>query len=128
VRVIPGPSAVTTALAACGFRAEQFVFLGFLPGRDSRKRKLLSRADALEVPIVIYESPHQIVQTVTLIGAALPHRPLFIGREMTKIYEQFFRGSVTEVMAALQSAAIPNRGEFTIVLGPPDPAPPDATR
>lgn len=120
VSVVPGPSAVTAALAASGLAGEGgFVFLGFLPRREAERRRLMERLGRLDVPAVGFESPKRLPELLAQLAAAWPERPVAVCRELTKLHEQVVRGTATEVAALLTE---PPRGEITLVVGPADDA------
>ena len=123
--VVPGPCAVSTALALSGLPASQYRFAGFLPrkGRD-RDRELAGIAAGADT-VVIYEAANRVARTVADLAAACgPDRPLAAARELTKLHEEVWRGPLGEAEAALTAAGDP-RGEFVLVIGPPgDDAPP----
>ncbi len=111
---IPGASAVTAALAASGYPADSFVFAGFAPPKSNdRKSWLLALVDEPRT-VVFFEAPHRIAKTLSDMADILGERPITVARELTKLHEQIVR---TTARAATQ-AAIPEKGEFTIVLGP----------
>jgi 16S rRNA (cytidine1402-2'-O)-methyltransferase len=110
---IPGPSAVTAAVAAAGFPGAGFTFAGFLPRKPGELRRLLTAAAASPDPTVAFESPHRIVRSLQAIADALPERRIAVARELTKIHEEVLRGTAGEVLAALGCRA---RGEFTLVI------------
>lgn len=111
---VPGASAVTAALAASGYPADSFVFAGFAPSKSNdRKSWLLALVDEPRT-VVFFEAPHRIKKTLSDMAEILGDRPIIVARELTKLHEQIVR---TTARAALQ-AAIPEKGEFTIVLGP----------
>ncbi len=115
---VPGASAVTAALAASGFPADSFVFAGFAPSKSNdRKSWLLALVDEPRT-VVFFEAPHRIAKTLTDMAAILGERPIIVARELTKLHEQVVR---TTARAATH-AAIPEKGEFTIVLGPVPPS------
>jgi len=115
---IPGASAVTAALAASGFPADSFVFAGFAPSKSNdRKSWLLALVDEPRT-VVFFEAPHRIAKTLTDMADVLGELPIIVARELTKLHEQVVR---TTARAATQ-AAIPEKGEFTIVLGPVAPS------
>ena len=108
VEVVPGPSAVTAALAASGLAGEVgFVFLGFAPRRAAERRRLVERLAGLEVPAVAFESPRRLPGLLAEIAAALPDRPVAVCRELTKLHEEVVRGTAAEVARRL---AEPPRG------------------
>ena len=110
---IPGPSAVTAALAVSGLNADHFLFLGFLSRRKGAKHALLSSVSGLPYTLVIFESPHRMRQTLGDMLEALGDRPMAAMREATKLYEEVFRGTISQ---AMEHFAQP-RGEFTLVVG-----------
>jgi 16S rRNA (cytidine1402-2'-O)-methyltransferase len=112
---IPGPSAVTAALAAAGFAGGGFSFIGYLPRKPGELRRLLARVGEAEQPIVAFESPHRLPRSLEVFKAELPDRQLLVARELTKVHEELLRGTATEISAALQ---VPVRGEVTLVVAP----------
>ena len=113
VVALPGASAVITALAVSGLPTHQFVYLGFLPRRSGERRRLLMSLEADERTVVAFESPHRLRRMLEDLQAVLPERPLALCRELTKAYEEVYRG---DAAAALQHFVQP-RGEFTVVIG-----------
>lgn len=124
VEVVPGPTAVTTALAASGLTSGRFVFEGFLPRKGSGRTGRLAEVAAEQRTVVLYEAPHRAERTIAdLVEACGPDRPVAIGRELTKLHEEWFRGDLAG--AAVWLADEP-KGEFVIVVGGAEP-PADAT-
>ena len=116
VRVVPGPSAVTAAVALCGFPTEGFVFEGFLPVKaGSRGRRLQALAGESRA-VVLFESPHRLRKLLGELEACVPGRWLFLGRELTKHFEEVIRGTPGDVQAALGERTV--KGEVVMVLGP----------
>ena len=111
---IPGPSAVVTALSASGLAADGFVFDGFLPIKPGKRLNRLKALREMETTIVLYESPHRIVATVTAIGEVFGDVELVLARELTKQYEEIVKATPAMHLARL-TAAEP-RGEFTLVV------------
>ena len=111
---IPGANALTAALVASGLPTDQFVYVGFLPRQKSARRKLLQSIAAEPRTIVAYEAPHRIVESLDDIAETLGDRDICVARELTKMYEEFIRGSVNEARQHFAEHA--PRGEFTIVL------------
>jgi 16S rRNA (cytidine1402-2'-O)-methyltransferase len=117
VTVIPGPSAVTTAMALSGFAGERFVFEGFLPRKGAERRRRIESLVDEERAIVLFMSPHRLVADLEAIEAALgPKRKLVVTRELTKLHEEVWAGSLEEAIAHWGETA--GRGEFTVVVGP----------
>ncbi|MBU4532965.1 MAG: 16S rRNA (cytidine(1402)-2'-O)-methyltransferase [Firmicutes bacterium] len=112
VEVIPGPSALLTALLLSGLRSDRFVFEGFLPRKGRRKALELWRAE--KRTIVFYESPHRVLSTLGDILEVLGDRRIALCRELTKKFEETFRGTVSGAVAHFQVRA--PKGEFTLVL------------
>ncbi len=113
---IPGPSALVAALTAAGLPMNEFIFAGFLPPKRSARRKALSALAAFEKTIVFYEAPHRIIDSLRDIRDILGEREVAIAREVTKIHEEFLRGSITEIRDLLKTE--PVKGELTVILGP----------
>ena len=109
---LPGASAVTTALAASGIEVDGFVYLGFLPREQSKRVELLSSLPSERRAIVAFETPHRLIAALKDILKTLGDRRISVCREMTKLHEEFFRGTVTD---ALEHFVKP-RGEFTLVI------------
>ena len=124
VEVVPGPSAGVTALVASGLPTARYVFEGFLPRKATARAERLRSLAAEPRTLVIYEAPHRIVRTLTDLAAAFePTRRVAVARELTKLYEEVWRGSLAE--AAAWATETPPRGEIVVVVdGAPDPAPP----
>jgi 16S rRNA (cytidine1402-2'-O)-methyltransferase len=113
---VPGPSAVIAALAASGLPTDSFQFLGFLPARSGERRTLLESLREAQQTTVVYEAPHRVVEAmqniVELLGA---HRPVVLARELTKLHEEFVRGSAAEVLDHLKGREV--KGEITLLIG-----------
>jgi 16S rRNA (cytidine1402-2'-O)-methyltransferase len=116
---IPGANALTAALVASGLPTDQFVYLGFLPRQKSARRKLLQAVADEPRTLVAYEAPHRVRASLDDIAAVLGDRAICAARELTKLYEEFFRGSVTQARARFAQTA--PRGEFTLVIAGADP-------
>jgi 16S rRNA (cytidine1402-2'-O)-methyltransferase len=110
---IPGPSAITAALAASGFGGPGFEFLGYLPRKPGELRRLLTKLREERRPAVAFESPYRVLKTLTTIAELLPERRLAVARELTKVHEEVLRGTAAEVLGRLDGRA---RGEFTLVI------------
>jgi 16S rRNA (cytidine1402-2'-O)-methyltransferase len=114
---LPGPSAVTTALSVAGLEAGHWQFYGFLPHKAGERRRELEGLAGFEWPIVFYESPHRLLETVadmvTIMGGA---RQLFIARELTKRFEEFHTCALGEALVWLNGDENRQRGEFVLVL------------
>ncbi len=112
---IPGPAAFLTALTASGLPTNQFVYLGFLPLKKGRHTLLTSLKEEKRT-VVFYESPHRIIKTLNQLEEYFgPDRRITIGRELTKMHEEFIRGTVSEAKEIFESRK--PKGEFVVVLG-----------
>lgn len=120
VTSLPGPSAAACALAGAGFTGGAFTFLGFLPRRSGKAAKLLSGAYAQQHPVIVYESPFRVIKLLELIAQTLgPDTPVVAAREISKVYEEWLRGSAREVAENLQKRK-KVQGEFVVVIGLPE--------
>jgi 16S rRNA (cytidine1402-2'-O)-methyltransferase len=117
VEVIPGPSALTAALAGCGLPTAPFLFHGFLPHKGAQRRKILTELAPLPGTLVFFESPYRLIKALTDMRDILGDRPAVVGRELTKKFEEFVRGNLATVLKLLENRAI--KGEITIVIGRP---------
>lgn len=115
---IPGASALLAALAASGMPIEEFVFAGFLPSRPTERRKSLRALAGEPRTLVFYEAPHRLLDTLEDALEILGNRPAVVAREVTKIYEEFLRGHLEDLVAGSRKKA--PRGEITLLIGPPD--------
>ena len=122
IESVPGPSAVTAALAVSGMPADAFQFLGFLPRRRAERQDVLRQAAASPVTLVLFEAPHRLRPALADIALVFGPRPIAVCRELTKRHEEVFRGTAA---AALEHFATP-RGEFTLVIAGAPPPPSDA--
>ncbi len=113
---IPGPSAVTGALAAAGLGTDSFRFCGFLPPKTSQRRKVFEELKHETCTLIFYEAPHRILETLDDIAAMMPVRPVVIARELTKLHEEFLRGAARELHATL-SGRPSVKGEITLLIG-----------
>ena len=115
VTVLPGPSAVETALVASGLVAEQYRFLGFLPRGEKRLGELWSELAAWPWPAVAFESPQRLPATLRSLAVAAPEREVAVCRELTKRFEEIARGTAVEVAERFPE---PPKGEIAVVIGP----------
>ncbi|MEO0769085.1 MAG: SAM-dependent methyltransferase, partial [Cyanobacteria bacterium J06649_4] len=108
---------VISAVAAAGLPCDRFVFEGFLPVKGKARKARLTALKTEPRTTVFYESPHRILKTLAdLIDTVGPDRPITLARELTKRYEEFWRGTLTDALAHYQTT-VP-KGEFTLILGP----------
>ena len=112
VEVVPGPSAVTAALALSGFAGDAFSFMGFLPRRKKDRQLSLLGSLASAVPLVIFEAPHRLRATLSDMDAVFGDRALAVCRELTKLHEEVFRGTAAKALEHFDSP----RGELVIVI------------
>lgn len=123
VLVVPGPSAVTAAVALSGLVEGPFAFLGFWPRQASLRREAVQRVARSAEPVVFFESPQRIGETLAELGQALPERAAFVGRELTKLHEEGLRGPLGELGREPRNW----RGEIVVVVAAqPTAAEPDA--
>ncbi len=113
VEVLPGASAVTTALVASGLAADRFAFLGFLPRGGRRLVELLDEADRWHLPLVCFEAPGRLPATLRALATRAPARRIAVCRELTKRFEEVVRGTAIELADRFDE---PPRGEITLVL------------
>lgn len=115
VEVVPGPSAVVTALVASGLPTARFVFEGFLPRKGSARRERLAGVAAEQRTIVLYEAPHRLIRTLgDLVEVCGGGRGVVIARELTKLHEEWWRGTLAGALSHADEVA--PRGEFVMVL------------
>ncbi len=119
---IPGPSAFVAALTMAALPVDQFRFIGFLPSRRLRRRRVVRGMKDAAQALVFYEAPHRIIEMLTDVHEILGDRPIAIAREVTKIHEEFLRGPVSAVVEQLKKK--PVKGEITVVVGVPGKEPP----
>jgi 16S rRNA (cytidine1402-2'-O)-methyltransferase len=116
VEVIPGPSAVLTALAASGLPTVPFYFGGFLPHKKGQRSKELEAALQRECTSIYYESPYRLVDTLGMLAKLAPEHPTVVARELTKMFEEYRRGPARSLLDYF-SAKTP-KGEITLLLAP----------
>lgn len=114
VVAVPGPSAVTAALAVSGLPTDRFVFLGFLPRKSGQRKRVLGEIAAVPWTLVLFESLHRLRDMLEDLREVLGDRQVAITRELTKRFEEVIRGTVTEVLQHFSGTE--PRGEFTIVV------------
>ena len=119
---LPGPSAFATALIASGFDAQPFTYYGFLPRKASEQKVFFEEMNKAHATSIFYEAPHRLVKTLKTMAEVLPaDRQIVAARELTKIHEEFVRGSVEEITDYFDNNA--PRGEFVILVSPNTEAP-----
>lgn len=110
---IPGPSALTAAILASGMEIDRFLFEGYLPRKKGRLKRLKELA-AYKVTIVIFEGPHRVLKTLRDLRDTLGDRKAAIGRELTKVHEEFIRGNLSDLIANFNERK--PKGEFVILI------------
>jgi len=115
VEAIPGPSAALAALVCSGLPAGSFTFLGFVPARAGERDAWLRAAAAEPRTLVCYDAPHRVRETLAAISRIFGDRPMAAARELTKVHEEVITGTADGILARLTE----DRGEFTLVIGPP---------
>lgn len=114
---IPGPSALITAVVMSGLPCHRFVYLGFLPLKKGRKT-MLESVKELPYTTILYEAPHRLLKVLTEIQTHIGNRQIAVCRELTKIFEEVFRGTVEEAISHFTKTS--PRGEFTLVISAAD--------
>jgi 16S rRNA (cytidine1402-2'-O)-methyltransferase len=120
VEAVPGPAAGVAALSMSGFKGD-IVFVGFLPRGEGRRLKMLQSLAPEPRVIIMYEAPGRLARTLGEIAAVMPHRQVLVVRELTKKFEQTWRGPVADIARELHEAEI--KGECALVLSCPEAAP-----
>src|SRR5215813_11730494 len=126
VQPIPGPSASLAALAASGLPTDAFHFGGFLPAKTGQRARALEALGEEEATLIFYEAPHRILEALEAVETALGPRPVVVAREITKLHEEFLRGTAREVRDQL-AARDSVKGEITLLIGRATSPPPDET-
>ena len=112
---IPGVSAALTAAVASGFPLVPLTVWGFPPSRSKDRNDWFRDISATTSTMTFFEAPHRIAQTLRTVADVLGDRPLMVGRELTKVHQEFLRGSASELAHSFENGA---KGEFTVVIGP----------
>ncbi len=114
VRAVPGPSAVISALSISGLYVDRFLFYGFLPLKTGKKRRALKELHSLSVPIVFYESPRRVLDTLRVLREELGNRTAAVFKEMTKVHESVLRASLEDIIEEFYE--VDPKGEYTIIV------------
>jgi 16S rRNA (cytidine1402-2'-O)-methyltransferase len=122
VTVLPGPSAVESALVASGLAGERYQFVGYLPRAEKARDALWAQLRGWAHPVVAFESPRRLPASLASLARVLPERPVAVCRELTKRFEEVVRGSAAEVAERYRE---PPKGEITLVVGGGEAAPAD---
>ncbi|MBU8923473.1 MAG: 16S rRNA (cytidine(1402)-2'-O)-methyltransferase [Bacteroidales bacterium] len=112
--VIPGASAVTTALVLSGLPTDRFAFLGYLPRKKGALARVLGEAAEYTGTSIFFESPHRIIKTLRVAGEVMGDREVVVAREMTKLHEEIIRGTGDEVADRMEKSRV--RGEITLLV------------
>ena len=113
---IPGATAVITALQAAGVSTNSFEYMGFIPHKKGRQT-LLEKVAQSGQTVVVYESPHRVLKTLAKLAELCPHKTVVVARELTKMYEEFIRGTAAEVLAVAQERG-ELKGEIVLIVTP----------
>jgi 16S rRNA (cytidine1402-2'-O)-methyltransferase len=114
ITAIPGPSALATAIALCGIESGGYVFGGFLPHKSGARRRMLARLALAGLPIVLYESPYRLLKLMVEAKEVLTEARVFVGRELTKKFEENRYGTPDDIIAAYEKRTV--KGELVVVL------------
>ena len=112
--IVPGPSSILTALLGSGFSTRQFSFRGFLPVKSGQRERELRAAAEREPTVIFFESPYRLTKTLAACVDIMPDRQLCVARELTKKFEEFRRGTASELLAHYQ--VHPPKGEIVLVI------------
>jgi len=114
VSPIPGPCAPIAALVASGLPTDHFLYLGFLPRKLTERKQILEKVVSIPYTLVMLEAPHRLLKTLDFLYQTLGNRKLVIARELTKLYEEFWRGNLAQALDHF--SAQPPRGEITLII------------
>ncbi|MBN8657782.1 MAG: 16S rRNA (cytidine(1402)-2'-O)-methyltransferase [Anaerolineae bacterium] len=114
VRPVPGPSAPIAALTVSGLPTDSFLYLGYLPHKSSERHNRLNEVSEQTFTLIFFETPHRIIDSLEDIQSTLGNRRICVAREMTKLYEEFWRGDVNGAIEYFKAKEA--RGEFTLVI------------
>ncbi|PIT11077.1 16S rRNA (cytidine(1402)-2'-O)-methyltransferase [Snodgrassella alvi] len=115
---VAGPSAVMTALSVAGVTQSDFYFAGFLPAKSGERQQRLQDWQEVSYPVVMFETPHRIIDTLAQMALLFPQRSLMLAREISKTHETYLCGTVAEIQMVLDKDANQKRGEMVLVLHP----------
>jgi len=117
VEPVPGPCALVAALTASGLGTEEFHFVGFLPHKSGQRRNRLEKLRHVPGTLVLYESPYRVEKLLQELNDIYPEREVVLGRELTKKFEEYLRGTPVQLRQHFEKRAI--RGEFVVLIGEP---------
>jgi 16S rRNA (cytidine1402-2'-O)-methyltransferase len=115
IDAIPGASSITAAISIAGVSGNQFSFLGFVPSKKGRET-FFADLELYDHPVVFLEATHRIIKTLESLAASYPSATLYLGRELTKMYEEMIVGTPAEVLDILVKNAVKQKGEFVVIL------------
>jgi len=113
IEAIPGPSALTSAASISGFNMDRFLFMGFLPLKNKRK-KIISEIIKCKYPVVFYESTHRIIKTLSELHELDSNLDIVVNRELTKKFETIYHGKILDVIERLKKSSV--KGEFVVII------------
>ena len=116
VTVVPGASAVVSALAISGISSRRFAFEGFLPADKNEKKEILTELSQESRTLILYEAPHRLLKTLKELFDYMGDRNIAIVREITKLHEEVLRGKLADIIADYESEKIAIRGEYVLVI------------
>ena len=116
VTVVPGASAVVSALAISGISSRRFAFEGFLPADKNEKKEILTELSQESRTLILYEAPHRLLKTLKELFEYMGNRNIAIVREITKLHEEVLRGKLADIIADYESEKIAIRGEYVLVI------------
>lgn len=111
---IPGPSALTTALVASGLNTDAFYYCGFIPVKSGSRKKYFESLENIKDTLIFYEAPHRLVDSLKDMLVIFGDRTICVARELTKKFEEFYRGSISEVISYYESKGV--KGEITLLI------------
>ncbi|MDZ4814667.1 MAG: 16S rRNA (cytidine(1402)-2'-O)-methyltransferase [Verrucomicrobiota bacterium] len=114
VEVLPGPSALITALVGSGLPTDSFYYAGFLPVKSGQRNKLLISLAGIEATLVFYESPYRLIKSLEEIAVVFPERNVVVARELSKIYEEYFRGKAKDAIQYFNQKTV--KGEIVLLI------------
>lgn len=115
IEVIPGPSALTAAISLAGVAGNQCTFLGFVPQKKGRKTFFATLSDHVQ-PVIMFESTHRIMKSLTELQAAYPTATIYLGRELTKLHEEMLVGTPAQLQELLTDTPVKQKGEFVMTV------------
>ncbi len=116
IESIPGPSALTTAVALAGIAGNQFTFLGFVPHKKGRETFFRNLSTYEIQPVVFFESTHRIMKTLDSLNKSVPTATVYLGRELTKLFEEILVGTAADITTQLEAQTVKQKGEFVVIV------------